>query len=607
MLLALAPPPPGLVDATTYACGVSIGDGAVHTVGAAPAGSCFAGVTTLAVLARIEIGGRKPFAFLVDDGRLTGPLATWAGKVNPFTSPSGAYHLTDASVSKLDIAWLAIQAAAIGGGTYLPTGRYVIGSSLALPIMLVTNIDGYLSQTGLGVAFRGDGAHRTVIVAGSSFGQLADGRTNIPLLSCGDPGATPANRLGRWYPNNGQCVGEVSGIQLWGDPAATSNGLASRYHTDGLALGARLASTDVESDWFYNDITLTGDHTLHTRLKASGGVFGAYWTPPNQVLTGDWMFLDVNVSGQSFASLRVDGAASIDATFEGETYLNAKDYAIFGDANGCKPILYATTFSHLMTEFLGLAAVHDEHVFNPATGAYTDRAKCRGAQGLRINYWFNDFDNDVIPRDTHRRRRAVIDVDTLSGEIRGIDTAGGGIVPKPDRQGAGGIALFNANRFGDYTSGIGLTLSGNLLATFNDAATAGPHGGAIPIISPAWDDGVAAVNGNGVDWAVPGYATGRFAVFKSVGNHAVSALGDVLQATPGYNAAAACCVAGGGSRVLGIAAEAGIGDGAIVPVQTGGVAAVNLGWHASSAGSLAPASGVGAQIVAPGAGGVARQ
>jgi hypothetical protein len=311
-----APTTRGLTNPTMYACGITIGDGNVHTVGTAPVGSCFFGITTLAQLAQIPIGGVNPFSFVTDPGTQTGPLGTYAGTVNPFTSATGAYKLTDASVPNLDIAWLAIQAAAISGAVYLPTGNYVIGSAMPLPIMINTHFDG---AYGNGDMLLGDGSQRSILVAGSSFGTLPDGLTHIPLLACGDPGATPTNQLGRWYLNNGQCNGTLQGFGLHGSAAATNTGLSSTYATDGLALGARLATVDVESDNFYHDITFVGDHTLHINLHANGGVFGAYWAPPNHVLSGDWQFLNFSASGQSFASLRVDGATAINGTFEGET------------------------------------------------------------------------------------------------------------------------------------------------------------------------------------------------------------------------------------------------------------------------------------------------
>jgi hypothetical protein len=614
LLLWLLPPasaevpggPGGQVNPLAYACGVPIGDGGVHTIGNAPAGSCFAGIRTLRRLADVVINGATPFRFLIDDGSVTGPLATWHGRTNPFTAPDGAYRLTDASVSRIDIAWLAIQAAALGGGVYLPAGNYVVGSAMPLPIMIINHFDDFASHSGPGSLFLGEGSGRSIITAGSSFGTLADGITNIPLMSCGDPAATPANRLGRWYPNNGQCAGTLQGIMLWGDPGATAQGPATHYRTDGLALGARLATVDVISNWFYNDITFTGDHTLHTRLKANGGVFGAYWTAPNQVLTGDWQFIDFAASGQSFASLRVSGRTAINATFEGETYLNAAGYAIFGDADGCTPILYSSKFSHLMTEYLGLGVIHDEHVFEAATGVYDDRHKCRGVDGLLVDYWFNEFQNNVVPRGTPRRRRALIDAAEISGVIRGIDTAGGGIVPVADPQGPAGVASFNANRYGDYTTGIGLSLSGNLLATFAAAAHAGHDGTAVPLIAPSWDSGIAAVPAGGVTWDIPGYASGHFAVFMQQGNRAVAGLGDLLQTAYGPNAVAICCNGFNPSAApAGIAAMANITAGQAIPVQTGGIAQVNFGWHPPGAGALTPAGGVGGAVtLAPGSGGV---
>jgi hypothetical protein len=260
----------------------------------------------------------------------------------------------------------------------------------------------------------------------------------------------------------------------------------------------------------------------------------------------------------------------------------------------------------LTTEFLGLGLIHDEHVFNNATGAYTDANKCRNAVGLRTNYWFNEFDNTRIPAGTNRRRRAVIDVYSLSGELRGIDTSGGGIVPVSDNNGPAGVAVFNANRYGDYTTNIGLKLSGNLIGTFVTAATAGAAGAAVPIITTHNDDGVDYSPASGVDWEDPGYASGRFAVFSLQGNRTTSAVGEILQSSYGFNQVATCCnVWNPLAGPVGISAMDNIVVGEAVPVQTAGIAQVKFGWNPPLSGGITTSTGVGGSItVVPGTGGV---
>ena len=114
--------------AIIFAAGTPIWDGGIHTVGNAPPGSVFHGVTTLAGLAALDFSGTRPFVFLTEGGLTTGPLATPGSRVNPFVSLTGAYRLTDADTGQIDIAWLALQAALLTGQLDLPSGTYIIGS-----------------------------------------------------------------------------------------------------------------------------------------------------------------------------------------------------------------------------------------------------------------------------------------------------------------------------------------------------------------------------------------------------------------------------------------------------------------------------------------------
>jgi len=878
----MLPPMSGLSNAMNYACGITIGDGKVHTVGNAPSTSCFYGKTTLAQLAAININGQQPFFFLTDNGSMTGPLASYPqakfvagsgasgtspfsftastggcttypvvsvavtsgaissatvttaglgcstsptitnaqltahytgitgasitvqGETNPFTETNGVYQLTNSSVANLDIAWLAIEAAILDqpvGAAYVPGGHYVIGSSEPLPLMLPIHYQAYLGQvvnnTADSIWFVGDGEESTVLIAGSSFGFLSDGATIAPLLSCGDPAAVPslvaANQIGRYDGQYGQCQGTmalmgfdgsytISGTTATVNPGLTGTGLAqpfsitqtgnivtatssftgsalnwglyvgktiygsgitpeiitaitslsgsnatltvnqsqtigssttvyAQYLTDGVALAARLNVWKVESDNFYKDFTLQGDHTTYFSMKANNGVYGVYWESPNaSPLTGDLMFYDFGASGQTFSSIGVDGAASIVGQFDGETYLNADFYDVIGEAAvipaqvgysflpgsgatgsgtfsvtaqangngmacttyptfsvnvsggkinsvaytangagcvggvatitnaeiltaggssatgltgasivaGAQPslsgatnsgsynaIIGQTSFERLMTEYNGVGVIQDDTGFNRATGQYTDAAKARAVNELKVLHWFNLWGlgagnyNSSIPSyntgTTARRRRATIDVQKITGDIRGISEVGGIYMPVADgvtgNSQPSSIAFINSNLVWDSNDYLGLSLSGDMYQLFQEGVGAGISGATIPVIISGYllnVDGTGAFNNYGVGqqniyvggarWSEPGLGGGIFAFLNFAGNYTSTSYGDVMEAsgTAGWAGPAGALI---NAPVLGIAMQSGLGNFQTAPLMQTGVVNVNTGGH----------------------------
>ncbi|HEY0785366.1 MAG TPA: hypothetical protein VGD62_05805 [Acidobacteriaceae bacterium] len=568
--LDAAVPVSGPVNVLQYACGIPIGDGNVHTVGNAPAGSCFAGKTTLAGLASIAINGQTPFWFLTDGGAQTGPACTAGSSVNCFTAAGGAYQLTDAQAPALDIAWLSLEAALLTGKAYLPSGTYIVGHSLALPLMIPMNMEGtgYPSRP---LRVQGDGESNSIVEAGSDFG------AGSALLSCGDPSGSAANSLGRYNGNSGQCSGDVQDIGLWSGNASVyfAKGTVP-IQMDGFLWGARLRTKDVIAAGFNHDWNLVGDHTLFIRPIATGGAYGFYYGPPNAVLVGDLQFMSAGISGASIAGVLFDGAASDSGTWAGETYIGGAPYAFLGASNGCSAMLAGSTFQHLMTEYIGNAFISDDH--NYSAGTYNDQSKCRSVQKTTIGYWFGSFYNANF-LGGGRARRASIDVNQLGLTVGAIETDGGSLTPNAIAapSGAAPVAVFNVNGAGDYFGGV--SLSGNINGLISLS-------GALPLFNRVAGIGAVELHQRG------GWSGGMTPLYAS-GNVTTTTAGDCLE---GEQYGAVYCGTnydGSSPALVGVVMQGGLPiGGAPVPYASSGVVPTNLLWNSGSWGPEKRAAGI---------------
>ena len=569
----------GLVNVLAYSCGIPINDGKIHTVGSAPSGTCFSGIASLSGLAAININGVQPFAWIT------------ATNNNIFTSTSGAYKLTDSSVPKLDIAWLSIQTSLIGGKTYIPSGNYVVGSALPLPLYIpLTNTNSmYLGAVQPDI-IRGDGEFATNIVAGSDFG------SKLPLLVCGDPAGTATNQLGRYVPNS-DCQGLATNFSLWSNQ---NNAIfpigAAPVAMDGFAWGAQLVVENVASNGFYNDWTIVGDHTRLTGATAQGGTRGFYWAAPNAVRTGDLTFIDLTVLGVSQAGLVVNGNASITASFKGETYVSAP-YPILGESGGCSDILYSSEFDRLMTEYTGNAFIADDNGFS--NGVYDDSKKCRGIHMTTIGNWFPNYVNGSFWGANGRGRRASIDVGQVgSFVIEKLNPAGGSFVPTPAPSGPAPITTINATNLGDW--GLGAS---KIVGQINMWIW---QSGSLPLArcagGPCYDPQFIAIE-------QPGEYSGFLAHwYVNSGNYTTTTAGDVFEHSQysyspggqGYGAAPDNVLSAGVVLQSGLTPAVGF-----VPLQTTGSANVNFGFGGWTWGAVKKASGIGrtVKISAAGSGG----
>ncbi|MGI4940929.1 MAG: hypothetical protein ACRYHQ_10280 [Janthinobacterium lividum] len=589
----------GLNNVLSYAGGIAINDGGTHTVGNAPSGSIFYGITTLAGLAAITIDGTQPFFFLTDNGTITGPMGTSGSTTNPFTSTTGAYKLTDAKATSIDIAWLAIQAAFLTRRAYIPgvlsvnqNNGYQIGTSIPLPLMIPISLEADGNDLVEGLRIQGDGARISVLFAGSSFGTLTDGTTIMPLLSCGDPAATPTNTLGRWAGGGGMCSGHLDYVGLWGSQSATST-LASTYQTDGFATGARLYTNTVRSAWFRHNITMTGDHSTHINLTSQGGVFGIRWTAPNTALLGDFTFVDFSASGAVHSAVAVDGGSTMSGFFKGETYLNGGLYSIFGEANGCNAVVGAARFDNLMTEYMGLGIVNDGHNFNTSTKVYNDSAKCRAMVDVNTDHWFTSYNNGNITTGTGRRRRASFDVSAISGRIHGIDLNGGNPMPFGDDVGSAGIAMINTNAVGEYATGLGLELEGAMIPLFNAGVGIGINGATIPVLNT----GANGAFGEPYDfatWMQPGGPSGYFAPFGATGSYTTTSVNDLFEAMPGGYSVAEAAGGSANAPLMGVGLQAGLTNGMALPLQNRGTTMLySVNHYGNDDGYESKSTGVG--------------
>ena len=585
----------GLNNVLSYACGITIGDGSVHTVSTAPAGSCFYGITTLAGLAAINMNGVKPFSFLTDTGAVTGPLCTSGSVTNCFTSATGSYKLTNASVAKLDIAWLAIQAAELTGRTYIPSGHYIIGSSLALPIMIPSSGEGSGAVEGAPSMTKGDGERLSILTNGSDFG------SGVPLVVCEDPAATLANGLGRFGSDPG-CSGDLRDLGIRSSVNASSGPGVVPIQMDGLAWGPRLRLTDLEVSFWDHDMTAVGDHTLWVRLHLLGGYKGLEWLAPAGNY-GDNQTVDFVAAGQSFAAISVaPGGGFVGITMSGETYLSAP-IAIYGEADsGCNALMSGVIIDRLFTEYNRVAFIWDGTGFSGTT--YTDSRKCRQISSTTIKQWFGSFitDQDGYWASQNIYRRASIDVGGLNlFKIDNITPSGGGMMPNYAAASSNGspglianshaVAFINATTMSN-TFAAGVRLSGDLGTLIAQAHS-------IPLYAGG------SYESKFFELDVPGAWSGYMEQLTTAGNYAATRAGDCMETY--YYGIAPCGTNANVARPSprGIAMQSGITNNGYVPVAVhGGMwVPINIGYAPASWGYWRPSYGVGPISFVAGSGG----
>lgn len=571
----------GLVNVTNYAPGVSIGDGNAHTVGTAPAGTVFNGVTTLAGLAAITINGARPFFFLTDSGTITGPMCTPSSTTNCFLN--GVYALTNSSVANMDIGWLAIQAAILQGKAYIPAGKYNIGSTENLPLMIpLASQIGTIPQ-GVPTTIATDGAFVSLIQAGHDFG------SGVPLMACGDPAGTSGNSLGR-YANStlAQCQGVLRDVGLLAPSTCTiypAKGTTACGMT-GLATGARLNDYNLLSAGFGVDLDIVGDNTSHVNPLILGGVKGVRWNVQNVAAFGGQTFLNLNASGQSFASLSVAPGASISGNFNGYSYIGGSMYGILGEAasgGGCTSIMFGVTFDMLFNEFIGEETIADDSGFSG--GTYTDANKCRSVDKVDIVQWQNSFNNGSSDTTASGRgRRATFDVNQISINIQRMVGDSFSLTPNvvtaPNAVAVPPVAFINAKGIGDAFGGI--NLGGDVTTLISQLA-------ALPI---------AAGDSNSADYpSINLYSaygfTGSVGLFTSVGNYTTTVAGDLLEVDGFSNVAPGGTNNIASSPVAGVSLQAGITNGKAVPYANSGVFNVNTGWNTSFFNLIGKSTGIG--------------
>lgn len=565
----------GTIDQTTllknvlqYAGGIPIGDGNAHRVGGAPSGSIFYGVTTLAGLAAVQINGATPFS--------------WITSNSIFTRVGGAYGLTNSSVTNIDIAWLALQAAALSGVKQrIPAGRYKIGTVIPLPLMLPETYEAS-PNTGPNFFLEGDGRQNTYLVAGSDWG------TGTYLVSCGDPAATFANSLGR-YASGAMYHGDLNDLQL-----LSSNGSLATYidqgpvAMSGFAWGARLRTRNVEIAYFNVGWDIVGDHTRFESPRASYNKYDFYWNQPSSSLYGDLQFFDL-MAGTAFAGLACHKNASIQGcVFEGETYIGGTTYAIYGESGGTTDLMTLTQIKHLFTEFIGYGIFQDDGVYS--AGVYTDANKTRNLSASAIDFFSGSYGSGAQTNtSTARYRRACADIGWMSGfEIRNLYSDGTNIVPS--QQGASApVAVFNITEW-NYSFG-GTHLDGDMVALFSNA-------GALPIFRVTGSNPV----GSGATFRQPGGIAGRFwsnNYNTSIGNYTTTRLGDVFESAdygiaPGGNNYYA------NASVLGVCGQTGVSltvaANCIPLIEQGYSVSVNVGQATFTWGQVIKGSGIGAAL-----------
>jgi hypothetical protein len=567
----------GLTDVLSWACQIPINDGNVHTVGNAPSSSCFYGVTTLAGLAAVTIKDVQPFSWLT------------ATSNNIFTSSTGAYKLTDASVPQLDIAWLCIQTALLGGKTYIPAGTYVVGSSIPLPLTIPPGVEGDSRFGGVYTSIQGDGPRVSMIKAGFDWG------AGYHLMICGDPTGTRTNGLGRY--SNG-FPGNIEGFGLFSSASSVifPTGTAS-INMDGFGWGERLRVQDIEVDGFNHDMTVVGDHTEFIRVFLNGGAIGMYLAEPSPTNYGDLEFLDFHAEGQSQAAIAVSKHATLAAIFNGETYLSAP-YSILGEADtdgSCRAIASGTQFDRIMAEYTGNALVSDDT--NYSNGTYKDSAKCRDFSKVFIGDLFMSWDTvHFWGGQGQRQRRAAIDVRAMSLTVNNLECDSGCWTPAsaPVPTGSTLVGTVNLSMAPDF-------FGTNLIR--GDVRNWISRSRSLPLLSGGFGpvfDSFAFENQNGtwggfIDYAYQPNATYATHVNGEVVQYAGSFYYGPGGATGDLQPAAGICVQSGVPVTV---------NSAYIPIVTHGRVGVNIDFQSPQQGPWKMGTGIGGmKITAPGTGG----
>ncbi len=609
-LVALQYLPTSPTNVLSLACGITINDGNVHTVGQqSGSGNCFDGKTTLAGLANITINGQQPFSFLTAS-TLPSAYCTYNSTANCFTS-SSSFNLTDAKAANLDIAWLAIEGALwLTRDAYLPgmplgnnsSASYVVGSQMALPVMIPLSL--MPNGTLMANVLQGDDPNRSIISTPTSFGYASDGVTVLPMVTAGDPWATPnanASTAGGCFTlNNSMSYTWIKGLGFDGVQGST-NAWGSTFLTDGLRECARTRLDDVAMNYFTHDWDITGDHLLNRRISVNQGIYGWYWMPNYTQLVGDLQFEDVGVSGQARSPVLIDGNSTMEGRFLGELYLNGAGYQFEGMANGNNPMISDSFFDNLMLENTGLGVAIDDHVFSG--GTYNDANKTRAISDINVSKIFVQWNNSTLSTATTGGlyRRATWDVAEVSGRIGDITNNGGQMWPLHDTAGHYGIAVFNVNGIGTPADGLGFDLDGDILGLAASAEGQGAGGATIPIFNSGVNQGAGYMN---VRWHQPGTADGTFTIFQPLGNVTRTYDHDLLEYQAGSFGLSEPANGSNNQPAVGVAMQNGLTSGQVVPIETRGDQQIATGYHYGNDGFEKKDSGPGGRaIIVGGSGG----
>jgi hypothetical protein len=565
----------GLNNVLSFAGGIPINDGNVHTVSTAPLGSPFHGITTLAGLAALTVNGTTPFSFLTDSGSVTGPACTNGTTTNCFTNSGGAYALTNTNVSALDISWLAIQAALMTHKTYIPAGTYILDSTKYLPLLIpnVSQASGYATNSDI---ILGDGEDKTYLQPAIDEG------AGTRVMWCGDPAGTFSNNLGRYEGNDGQCTGTMTGITFNEPTGAAVYGAAGAALTSmgGLSWGARLNLFNISGRGLNCSIGIVGDHSLMSNVSANGGANGICYDPGQSTLKGDITFIDLVASGQTQNAIYVSAGASISDTFVGETYLSAPvDIGGQTDSNCTNLITTMDVKGKLFAEYTGNRVIND----------YTS-TPCRAALQLDIPNIQYSFTSGSHWTASNVNIPEFINVGDISGTL-GFSGVEGESVNPPTTYGSV-PAVINVTAIGNGQGG--LTLVGDLDEWIGSL-------GSIPIINGNVDTRTSIYLKSDSGW------TGGINTVSTDGNYATSqfggtAIGDVLE-PDSYGVSGAGRNYFSNSPVIGIVKQAGILQNEAVPyAYSGDNISLRTGWNSGFWNTFAKSTGIGKLALVAGSG-----
>jgi hypothetical protein len=387
---------------------------------------------------------------------------------------------TDAQIAAAEVDWLAvqsaIQAASVatgvngGGNVVLPSSECMMSNAsspgTAVGTLMIPAVSSDVNWTGTGMNIMSAGTPINAVLYWPT--DLGAGRYG---LSADVPWADPANGAGRYGYNF--YYGKLDGVQLLGPGANFTLGAAPTVAMTGYADGARRRLDFAAVRGFLNGVSFLGDHSPWYDVELNANQqYGAYWDYPNASLGGDNYCYSCQFSGNGFAGIAINYAATNNWYLDG-SYDADNPCALYGEPipSGAPAAGMTTAAFHVVNgnwEW-NYVQVKDQTggtftYNNGAITGVTDGTASRQFAGTFDSVYFSAAGyggpNPTIPAFSNR---ATVDVGNIGPLhlIHGSDFSAGGT-----NGDFGTASLFNAGVVGE--PGGGLYMQGDITALIAD-------------------------------------------------------------------------------------------------------------------------------------------